>query len=302
MSAKCSVCGKAIVSKRGQICIACQVKQNSLQGNMPISNIQGAYTIEQPQHLGTQTPMDIQPVSTVKKKEMSGEYYGTVHNFQRTEIKKNKIWKWLHALWYGVPYSKSDVQYEFTLYEGDGMNAAGICGHEVVMLGDAGYTLLSDNSSVRVKGKKDKNGVVMASEIIGDNTGFHLRPKAAISSQIVRLLTAFCILLFVTGIFLLAGSQNKREISQIANSAPQTAVQQTTNETTQSAGTFSTEKLLIAVITFLVAALMLKSQMRNRWKYGMMLILLGLGMFSEAFLILFVIIIAYWLVKRKKER
>lgn len=284
MSAKCAVCGKAIVSKRGQICIACQVKQNS---------IQGTYTMGQPQNLQSQQPLHTQQVETIK----DGEYYGTVHNFQRTEIKKNAIWKWLHALQYGVPYTKSNIQYEFTLYEGDGMTTAGINGHEVVMYGDAGYTLLSDNSVVRVKGKKDKNGVVMASEIIGANTGFHLRPKAAVSPQVVRLLTVMCVLLLIVGIFLLTGLQNPTEITQTANTISKTA-----DTATQSTSTFSTEKTLIAVIAFLSAALMLKSRVQKRWKYGTMLILLGVGMFSQAFLILLVIIIVYWLMRRRKDR
>lgn len=283
MSVKCAVCGKAIVSKRGQICIACQVKQNG---------IQGTYTMGQPQNLQSQHPLYTQQVEIIK----DGEYYGTVHNFQRTEIKKNTIWKWLHALQYGVPYTKSNIQYEFTLYEGDGMTTAGINGHEVVMYGDAGYTLLSDNSVVRVKGKKDKNGVVMASEIIGANTGFHLRPKAAVSPQVVRLLTVVCGLLLIVGIFLLTGLQNTTEITQTANTISKTA-----DTATQSTSTFSTEKTLIAVIAFLAAALMLKSRVRKRWKYGSLLIFLGLGMFSEVFLILFVIIMIYWIVKGKRD-
>ena len=98
MSVKCAVCGKAIVSKRGQVCIACQVKQNSIQGNIPVPDIQGTYTTGQPQDLQTQQPLYTQPAKTVKMKNTDGEYYGTVHNFQRTEIKKSTIWKWMHAL------------------------------------------------------------------------------------------------------------------------------------------------------------------------------------------------------------
>lgn len=302
MSVKCAVCGKAIVSKRGQVCIACQVKQNGVQGNISVPDIQGAYTTGQPQNLQAQPPLYMQSVRNEKKKNTGGEYYGTVHNFQRTEIKKSTIWKWLHALRYGVPYSKSDIQYEFTLYEGDGMTTAGINGHEVVMYGDAGYTLLSDNSIVQVKGKKDKNGVVMASEIIGVNTGFLLRPKSAISSQTVRLLTVVCVLLLIIGFFLLTGLQNTAQNTQTANTISQTVVQQNENVATQSVRTFSTEKTLMAIIAFLAATLMLKSRIQKRWKYGTMLILLGLGMFSEVFLILFVILIVYWMMKGKKER
>lgn len=297
MSVKCAVCGKAIVSKRGQVCIACQVKQNSIQGNIPVPDIQGTYTTGQPQNLQTQQPLYTQPAKTVKMKNTDGEYYGTVHNFQRTEIKKSTIWKWMHALWYGVPYTQSNIQYEFTLYEGDGMSTVGINGHEVVMYGDAGYTLLSDNSVVRVKGKKDKNGVVMASEIIGANTGFHLRPKAAVSPHVVRLLTVMCVLLLIVGIFLLTGLQSTTEITQTANTVSKTA-----NVATQSTSTFSTEKTLMAVVVFLAAALILKSRVQKRWKYGTMLILLGLGMFSQTFLILLVIIIVYWLMRRRKDR
>lgn len=294
MSAKCAVCGKAIVSKRGQVCIACQVKQNSIQGNIPISDIQGTYTTGQPQNLQAQQPSYTRLAKTVKKKNTDGEYYGTVHNFQRTEIKKSTIWKWLCALWYGVPYTQSNIQYEFTLYEGDGMSTVGINGHEVVMYGDAGYTLLSDNSVVRVKGKKDKNGVVMASEIIGANTGFHLRPKAAVSPQVVRLLTVACVLLLIIGIFSLIGLQNIDQQTQTANIVSQ-------NVPTQNASAFLTEKILIAVIAFLAAVLMIKSRVRKRWKYGSLLIFLGLGMFSEVFLILFVIIMIYWIVKGKRD-
>ena len=142
----------------------------------------------------------------------------------------------------------------------------------------------------------------MASEIIGVNTGFLLRPKSAISSQTVRLLTVVCVLLLIIGFFLLTGLQNTAQNTQTANTISQTVVQQNENVATQSVRTFSTEKTLMAIIAFLAATLMLKSRIQKRWKYGTMLILLGLGMFSEVFLILFVILIVYWMMKGKKER
>lgn len=336
MSVKCAVCGKAIVSKRGQVCIACQVKQNSMQGNLNSSGTQEITGTGQQNLQEAQQSLYTQAPQPAKKKNAAREYRGTVHNFQRTEIKKSILQKWLHAFLYGVPYSKSNIQYEFTLYEGDGMTA-GINGHEVVMYGDAGYTLLSDNSIVRVKGKRDKNGVVMASEIIGVNTGFHLRPKAAVSPQIVRILTIACIVLLAAGIFSLTGlhpastadttarttsQQTTQTASQQTTNIPsrqttQSAAQQTTNTTAQqttntavqstnavtgNTGRLKIESVLIAVIAFLAAALLLKTQIQKRWSYSAMLILFGLGMFSKVFLALFALAVAYLLLRGKKEK
>lgn len=88
MSVKCAVCGKAIVSKRGQVCIACQVKQNSIQGNIPVPDIQGTYTTGQPQDLQTQQPLYTQPAKTVKMKTQMGNIMAQSIIFNGQKLKR----------------------------------------------------------------------------------------------------------------------------------------------------------------------------------------------------------------------
>lgn len=281
MSARCAMCKKAIVSKKGQLCIACQMGQgttiqnpnNEKQSHLPAQE----YSEVNYNHV-IQT--DGQDMSR-SKKEIVGYYKGIVHNFHQTENQRSIVWKIWNSFVRGVPLSLSNVQYEFTLYEGSG--TGDVRGHKVVVYGDAGYSLLSDGSTVSVSGKSDRNGVVVASEVKEINTGFRLRPKNAILALIIQVgIFVLLLLLVLGGLMILGNSRQMTETAGVAGDAVQ-----------ESAGTygFSLMNVLLAIIGGMGAVLLLKSNLRKKALYALLCILFALGMFSQGFLPLFVILI-----------
>lgn len=267
MSAKCTVCKKAIVSKNGQICIACQMKQSN--GHAEITSIPSAPTLTEKKSLAVN--------GTVAE----NEYKGTIHNFHQTQMKQGILRKWFLTVFYGIPFAvSSDIQYEFSLYE-EGNVSGGIRGHEVVLYGNAGYTLLSDNNSVCVKGKKDRNGVIVASEVVSINTGFIMRPRMAIPAMAVRIGTLSVLGMILVALFL-AGNSEKPASTTLAVSG-------------------NYDNVMITVIFLLCAVVVAKTHIRRKMLYASLLVLFGLGIMSPVFFSFFLLLLAgmYFMNKHK---
>jgi hypothetical protein len=263
MSAKCAMCKKAIVSQKGQICITCQINQRAyaaapvpMPENQPVQKIKPAGDV-----------LNTNPVTTYHgNNQVYGIYRGTVHNYHQSEVKRSVIWKLWNSCINGVSFSTSDIQYEFTLYE---KADRGLSGHEVVLYGDAGFSPLSDNSEVIVKGKLNRNGIIVASEISGVNTGFRMYPRNSIKASIIRIALAFLLVLIAV-----AGLGG---ISAMNNSV-----------NTMQSGDASVSRVLIFIIAVLMTMIILKTRTKKKYLYAMLPVFFALGMYNDVFLILFV--------------
>lgn len=291
MSAKCAICKKAIVSHKGQVCITCQINAQTHENLLPYAEnkniINDTHTTITETNKVTKMPA---PSSTTA---YTYGYRGSVHNYHQSNEKKSFIRKWWNSCIKGAPFSLSDKQYEFSLYEGDN---SGLSGHEVILYGDAGYSPLCDGTEVIVSGKKDNNGIIVATEIKGTNTEFRMHPRNAVPANAIRIITVIVMLLIVgmalwaSGIF-----HMQSETSDIAQSVGgiNTAAQ------TEAAGG-STERILIMIVCGLSGALLLKSRMRRKYLYAALPVLFGLGMYIPVCLLLFVLEIIGLIMFRKK--
>lgn len=292
MSARCAVCKKAIVSQKGQLCVACQMAKKTAVRNVEDDGEEHLpekelYEVNQNDIHRTDKP-DTSGLQT----EQERYYKGTVHNFHQTENQRSTVWKIWNSLVRGVPLSFSNVQYEFTLYEGETGN---VRGRKVVVYGDAGYSMLSDGSIVSVRGKTDRNGAIVASEAMEISTGFRLRPKNAIPALAVQGGVIVLSFLVFGGLIALGGSSK-----QVAETVGMTGdVTQEAVETCR----ISLLNVLLAVIAGLGAVLFLKSHVRKKTMFALLCALFAAGMFSQMFLILFVLLLlcmVFMGVKTKK--
>lgn len=274
MSAKCAICKKAIVSQKGQICITCQMNQKTFI-SAPTVEVQPAYQNNSMSE-NINNPNNATAQSDIKYR---GGYCGTVHNYHREEVKRSLLWKLWNSCVKGVPFSLSDTQYEFTLYE---RGNAGIRGYEVVLYGDAGYSLISDNSEVIVMGKPDNNGVIVASEVTGVNTGFRMRARNAIPATAVRFVLVFFAIIVIAGIVF------GREAGNGAGSGISTC-------------DVSIGKILLLIIAVLAALVILKSRIRKKYLYAMLPILFGLGLYNSGCLALLAVLLVCVIFIHKKR-
>lgn len=270
MSAKCAVCKKAIVSQKGQVCITCQMNQKIV--NPAAAEVQPPY---QSGSAGTEVKNNTFPQSNMR---YAKGYHGTVHNYHQSNVKRSLLWKLWNSCIRGVPFSISDTQYEFTLYEEGNI---GVRGHEVVLYGDAGYSLLSDNSEVIVMGKPDRNGVIIASEISGVNTGFRMRSRNAVPAAVIRILMILLVVVIIAGFV-------------SVNSAAGTA-------SGGAAYDMAAGRVLLCAIAILMSIVILKTRIRKKYWYATLLILFALGLYNTVCLALFAILLACMILLHRKK-
>lgn len=274
MSAKCAICKKAIVSQKGQVCITCQMNQRT---SNPMPTVE-AQPVFQSNSINVNTGVLDNTISkgTVKS---TGSYQGTVHNYHQTEVRRSIFWKLWNSCIRGVPFSTSNTQYEFTLYEEGNV---GVLGHEVVLYGDAGYSLLSDNSEVIVRGKLDRNGVIVASEVTGVNTGFHMRPRNGVPAAAIRIM-----LVLLVGVIIAGAVLGRKTVEGVTSGIPSCDV--------------SVGRILLFIIAVLAAIVILKSRIRKKYLYVMLPILFALGLYNSVCLALFAVLLVCIIFIRKKK-
>lgn len=262
MSAKCAICKRAFVNAPGQVCITCKMRQQPYQVNQPLSQ-QTTTTPIQPERAVIKNDEPIQQIQTVTNNSDKGakvrtrSYVGIVQNVHQSEIRKGFLRRWCSSILYGSPMVFSDTQYEFSLYLQGNYTAERVQGKEVVFYGDPGYCFLSNNSTVRVYGVADRNGVIIADEISGINTSFRMRPKIAIPGIVVRLLSAaILIIAIVAGII---GAMN---------------------QDTGANCTLSADNLLFTIICMACAWVVLKLRIPKRLSIAAVLVAVGLMMVS----------------------
>lgn len=262
MSAKCAICKRAFVNAPGQICITCKMRQQPYQ----VSQNQSQQTVttsvqhEQKKVKNVEPVPQIQiatdsPITSTKGRKHS--YTGIVQNVHQSEIRKGFLRRWFNSILYGNPMVFSDTQYEFSLYLQGNYTAERVQGKEVVFYGDPGYCFLSNNSTVRVHGVTDRNGVVIADEIAGINTSFRMKPRFAIPGLAVRLLSIVILIgVIVVGIW------------------------GTTNKETGASCSLSVGNLLFTIICMVCAWMVLKLKLPKRFSIAAIVVATGLLMVS----------------------
>ena len=228
MSAKCAICHRAFVSEPGQICLSCRLRQqederktnsdmnryNTFNTANPFQTVDNVHITdaitmtEKMGDAGTVQQMNLQ-------EQENGCYIGIVQNVHENNMQKSFVRRWCDALFYGTPLTSGDVQYEFSLYSKGIQTAEYASGHEVVFYGNPGYSFLNNNSTVRVYGQKDRNGVIAASKIEVVNTGFRMRAKGYVPAVVIRLITLLAVLglLFLVASLLGWGAEMKEKVS-----------------------------------------------------------------------------------------
>lgn len=281
MSAKCAICKRAFVSAPGQICITCKMRQQNNQ--MPQSTSRHTPAAPIPAGSSGIRPENTRPMEEIIQKPAgyvagkNGFYMGIVQNVHKEEIGRGILRRWFQSLIYGTPLVFSDKQYEFSLYLEGNYTAEQIQGKEVIFYGDPGYCFLSNNGTVQVRGKTDRNGVLIAEEICGVNTSFRMRPKFAIPGILVRLLSLAILIGVIAA-----------------------AVYFATMERRPAAGTPGTGRLLFAAAGLACAGLVVKLRVPKRFLIAAILAAIGLLFVEPAISCVILVVLLLWKISRRK--
>lgn len=283
MSIKCAICQQAFVNGPGQVCISCKMRQRtsgSGSSEFSPSYSRPSFNMNDTNN-GDNNNGRIIAESMISRDfhQQDGQqvhgynshvYSGIAQNVRVTQIKEPFVKRWIRSLIYGVPLSFSDEQIMFSLYSQGAYMSERVQGYEVIFYCNNGYSFLSNNSEVKVYGKTDRHGVIIADKIAGTNTSFQMRAKLSIPPLLVRILTLALIILLVWG-FVGMGNASVPEMS------------------------LGSESLIVTVVMFAVAGLILKTKLRKRYIIALVLVCIGLVPISPLFLLIF--IVGYLVIK-----
>lgn len=281
MSAKCAICKRAFVSAPGQICITCKMRQQNNQ--MQQSSSQHTPAAPIPAGSSGIRPENTSPMEEPIQKSAgyaagkNGFYTGIVQNVHKEEIGRGILRRWFQSLIYGTLLVFSDTQYEFSLYLEGNYTAEQIQGKEVIFYGDPGYCFLSNNGTVQVRGKTDRNGVLIAEEICGVNTSFRMRPKFAIPGILVRLLSLAILIGVIAAVVYFSTMEREPVVD-----------------------TPSTGRLLFAAAGLACAGLVVKLRVPKRFLIAAILAAVGL-LFVEPVIsgVIFAVLLLWRIIRRK---
>ncbi len=114
---------------------------------------------------------------------------GIVKNFFEQEISTFFITKLFRSLFLGLPFTLGNTVNTFQVYKGWGLNSGdNQTGTEVIVYGKIAKGKLPENNVVKVWGKKDKNGTIIAKKIHNNTSNTYLKINHAISPVVIWML------------------------------------------------------------------------------------------------------------------
>lgn len=172
---KCRICQSAYVD-HGMICDACQE-------SIPKNDI-------------NMTKESVEPYRAIGL----DPYIGVV-KFHRQYESQHPFWfKFIKTLILSCPLNLSNQVNTFQLYEDQNYSknpkVEGVC-KEVIVYGTILSGFLNENNTVKVKGKLNRKGTVIATEIFNLSSGSWLKRRGVLNALNVRIMTFVAILIML---------------------------------------------------------------------------------------------------------
>lgn len=162
--------------------------KSNQQGNISFDNFQQEKTTNR-----KNKPTKVKKETKQKLEVIKGE----VDNFNEEVIQEHFITKWFDSIFKGIPFSRREgVINTFHVYDEVGE------GHEVILYGKILRGKIGNHNLVKVTGKRDQHGAVVARYVENLNSKTTVSVKGTTSANSVRLFTLLC---FIVVLYLVFG-------------------------------------------------------------------------------------------------
>lgn len=221
MTYRCSKCNQSIVRSPGEICVTCKIKmkqkereQDTRSNHTEMNKNENSY-VNRSYSFQEESIIKEPQKSIDASKDTGNRHVGIIQNFQRREMPSRLLQRYFQSLVYGVPFTNTSVQYEFTLYPEDElyMNTHNPYGVNVVLYGELPHAFMSDSRKVEVIGRKNTNGILLAKSVRSLNSGSVIKPMRGVPASVIRFATLFLIACLIS-FFIYVGSFSSNEISE----------------------------------------------------------------------------------------
>lgn len=122
---------------------------------------------------------------------------GITKNVRIDNQRRSFLFKWLRALFTGIPFTMDNDVTMFQVfpdYSGTALNALGNACDQVIVYGGLNNGAISENNDVEILGRRDANNNVIAKTIRNKASGTIIEPMRTLNTGIVWLITFFVII------------------------------------------------------------------------------------------------------------